>query len=476
MNVFYPFFREHIHYSKELEEGILGACLLEKEAFGRTFGLIEKENFYFEGHQLIYDTIAELYNSGFPIDILTVVDYLVNKQNKIEIDGTNVPYFVTRITNHVVSSAHIEYHSIIVRRMWMERELKKLTQGAVLLEGDVKEQIDQLNKSIQKINQSAYKNDWSDMSQLVYDLMSHQEEMSKTQGMGITTGIRSLDRENGGFFPGQMIVIGARPSVGKSAFMGQMAIAMAKSGVSVGIVSLEMNNNEIAARLSSLHTQDDFRTIFRNLYHDENHKTKWYDKMRSFVNESIYVTDVTGVNMIDIKAKAQKLQYQIKKQNPDKKMVLMIDYLQLVSAENDQKNRTRENEVSKISRGCKLIGKELGIPTILLCQLNRAVTHRVGQNRYPMLSDLRESGSIEQDADIVMFIHRDWLLGEEYMKDENGKSTENKADLIVRKWRNGKSNLHIPMTFDAPRMMFKQTENIDQWQPEAVDFTGDNPF
>lgn len=469
-------FQKGIHYNAEIEQAVLGICLLEKEAFGRTFGIVDKENFYFEGHKLVYECLAEMYNNGLPIDMFTVADYIENKKEVHSISDNNIPYYITRITNNVISSAHLEYHSFIVKRMWMERELIKLTHGGVKLEGEIKEQIQQLTESIQKINQGIYRNDWTDMSQLVYDLMSHQEEMLKSKGAGITIGINSLDRENGGFFSGQMIVIGARPSVGKSAFMGQMAIAMAKQNVAVGIVSLEMSNNEIAARLSSLHTHDDFKTIFRNLYRDQDHRAVWYDKMRAIINEPIFVSDATGVNMIDIKAKAQKLKHQINKLHPEQRMILMIDYLQLVSGDTDQKNRTRENEVSKISRGCKLIAKELNIPVVLLCQLNRAITHRSGQNRYPMLSDLRESGSIEQDADIVMFIHRDWLLGEEYMKDEEGNSTENKADLIVRKWRNGKSNLHIPLFFDAPRMMFRQTETIEYWQPEKVDYTGDNPF
>lgn len=468
-------FTNHIHYNIEIESEVLGLCIIEKEAFGRTFGIIHKENFYSDSHKIIYESLAEMYDSAIPIDILTVVDYVINKKQIIELSGDNVPYFITKKTSSVISSVNLEYHCYVINRMWMERELIKLTHGGVELVGDVKDKINQLSQSIQKINQGIYKNDWVDMSQLIYDLMSHQDKMAQTQGMGITCGIKSLDQENGGFFGGQMIVIGARPSVGKSAFMGQIAVSMAKKNTSVGIISLEMNNNEIAARLSSLHTQEDFKIIFRNLYRDEDHRALWYDKMRSVINEPIFVTDKTGVNIVDIKAKAQKLKYQLSKSHPDNKLVIMIDYLQLVDAE-EQRGRTRENEVSKISRGCKLMAKELDAPVILLCQLNRAVTHRTGQNRYPTLSDLRESGSIEQDADIVMFLHRDWMCGEEYMKDENGNSTENKADLIIRKWRNGISNLHIPLIFDAPKMMFRQTEYVDQWRPESVDYSGDNPF
>lgn len=356
--------------------------------------------------------------------------------------------------------------------MWMERELITLTHGGMKLEGDVKAQISQLTRAIQQINQGTHAKDWVDMSEVMYNLMLHQEEMEKAEGMGITTGNTLLDRENGGFYPGQMIVIGARPSVGKSAYMGQMAMAIAKSGKKVGIISLEMNNNEIGARLSSLGTDEDFRTIFRSLYRDADHKAQWYRKIQELIELPIYITDKTDVSPASIKAKAIKLKHS---EGLD---ILMIDYLQLVNSESDQKNRTRENEVGQISRQCKLLAKELNIPVVVLCQLNRAVTGRDGVKRYPQLSDLRESGSIEQDADIVMFIHRDWMIGEQYQTDEHGNSTELKADLIVRKWRNGAANLHISLGFNPKRMLFyePQQEFVNHWKPETEDYQNDNPF
>jgi len=464
-------FEKDIHYSVDLEAAILGACLLEADAFGRTYGIVEMESFYFEGSKTVYRALAEMFNNGVPIDIFTVQDYLINVLGHREISGSLTPYYVVKLTNAVVSSAHLEYHCHVVKRMWMERELIGLTHGGIKLEGMVKEQIYQLSEAIQRINSGTYTKDWQDMSELIYNLMKHQEEMVKTGGKGIPTGIEALDRENGGFFGGQLVVIGARPSVGKSAFMGQMAIAMAKKGHTVGIISLEMNNNEIAARLSSLESNDDFRTIFRGLYRDQDHQTNWYDKMRSIINLPIFVSDKTKVNTAEIRAKAMKLRHE------HGLSCIMVDYLQLVSTEEGNRNRTRENEVSQISRMCKLLAKDLNIPVIVLCQLNRASTQRTGANRFPQLSDLRESGSIEQDADVVMFIHRDWMLGEGYLVDEKGESTENKADLIVRKWRNGASNVHVHLEFNAPKMMFVfQNGRTDQWKPETTNYNDDNPF
>jgi replicative DNA helicase len=465
-------FQENIHYSRNFEYAVLGACLIEKNAFGRTFGIIDVKCFYTEGSQIVYSSLMEMYHQNIPVDIFTVTDFVINRLGKNEIMGFETTYFICQLTNAVVSSAHIEYHCYVLKRMWMERELINLTHGGLKLQGEVKAQIIQLTEAIQKINQGEYTKEWEDMSDLVYKLMIHQDEISRTGGKGIITGIPYLDRENGGFFPGQMIVIGARPSVGKSAFMGQLAINMAQQGKKVGIISLEMSNNEIAARLSSLETDADFKTIFRNLYADENSKLRWYEQMKNVVDLPIFVSDNTKVTHVDIRAKATKLMH---KEGLD---CLMIDYLQLISSD-EAKNKTRENEVSQISRMCKLMAKDLGIPVIVLCQLNRAVTQRSGPNRYPHLSDLRESGSIEQDADIVMFLHRDWLLGDDYKEDENGESTENKADLVIRKWRNGMANLQIPLTFDAPRMKFNfggQQQQFRPIKPESVDYQGDNPF
>jgi replicative DNA helicase len=444
-------FKKDIHYSFKLENAVLGACMLETTAFSRVNDILTNDVFYSDDNKIIYSSILEMYKNGVGINILTVFDFVQNVKGISKLNSGNTAWYCAELTRYVVSTANLEYHSFILRRMWMEREVIKLTSGGVKLEGNAKEKLQSLTGEIQRINSGHYTKDWSDLSELIVGLAKHQDEMLITKGMGLTTGVNKLDNLNGGFFKGQMIIIGARPSVGKSAFMGQMAIAMAKRNKSIGIISLEMNNNEIAARLSSLETQTDFKVIFRNLFYDEDSRTKWYRKITdSFIGLPIYVTDKTQVTTTDIKSKAQKLKYE--KGSID---CLFIDYLQLVSSENENKNRNRENEVSQISRMCKLMAKDLDIPVIVLCQLNRAVTYRTGTNRYPQLSDLRESGSLEQDADVVMFLHRDYTTGiKEYMIDAEGNSTENNADLIVRKWRNGESNIHIELTFEGSKMKF----------------------
>lgn len=466
-------FVKDVHFSYNLEAAVLGASMLEATAFGRTYGILKQDMFYYDATKTVYTAIESLYAQGLPIDILTVVDKVVAGMGILELGGGNAAYYVTKLTNEVISSAHIEYHCLILKRMWMEREITKLVNGRVSLEGDVTNKIIQLQTAIRDINIGDYSKEWYDMSELMFDLLKHQENVKETPNLLIKTGIKELDHKNGGFFPGNLIVIGARPGAGKSAFMGQLAMNMARNGKKVGIISLEMNNNEIAGRLAALDTGIDFQTIYRNLFVDEKQQERFYAQVSSVtLNLPIFVSDKTRVNTIDIRAKVDKLKAR---QGID---FLFIDYLQLVSAD-QAKNKTRENVISEISRSCKIMAKELEIPICILCQLNRESMKRQGENRYPQLSDLRESGAIEQDADVVLFIHRDWVVG--VTKDENDESTENKADLIVRKWRNAEPNLHFHLGFDGPKMAFIFNQGGNSWRPSSslkpdVDYSSDNPF
>ncbi len=238
-----------------------------------------------------------MYRKGLPIDLNTVYDYLVNVKKIKTFGDDNAAYYCSKLTNSVVSTAHLEYHALVIKRMWMERELMLITHGSLEMNGDIKEKMFTISSSIQKINAGTFSKDWYDLSELIIGLSHHQDEMITSNGMGLTTGIAQLDSINGGFFKGQMIIIGARPSVGKSAYMGQIALSMAKRGKKVGIVSLEMNNNEIAARLSSIETELDFKKIFRGLFYDENERSAWYKKISDeFIGLPIFVSDKTDVS------------------------------------------------------------------------------------------------------------------------------------------------------------------------------------
>lgn len=453
-------YQKDIHYNLDIENAILGICLLEAGAFGRVYGMLETESFYSTGNQVLFSTMRAMYQNGMQIDLYTVIDQIIRVQGRPQLESWNTAYFVVRTTNFVVSSAHLEMHCYLIKSMWTEREVIRLTNGGAELEGDVREKIYDLQKKLQKLQEKTQEHDWADMSQLMVDLYRHQEEMKKTGGIGKPSGLLTLDKQNGGFQNGQLIVIGARPSVGKSAFAGGIAVEMAKRSSTVGFISLEMSNVEIAARIASYDTETDFNVVYRGLYIDSLQSERLYQKIGQQTSTlPIYVSDKTKVNIPEIRAKAEKLKAL---HGLD---CLMIDYLQLVSVYDGGNGRNRENEIAEMSRGCKIIAKEMNIPVILLCQLNREVTKRKGSDRYPQLSDLRESGAIEQDADIVMFLHRDFMSGIEV--DENGHKTDRQADLVVRKWRNGKSNFIIPLDFDPPKMKFTE-RRVDGFIPIAV--------
>jgi replicative DNA helicase len=441
-------FTENIHYSHEIENAVIGACLLEPSAFARIYDVVKPDTFYSSENQTIYGAIAKMFDENIPTDLLTVTNFICKNLGVKDFNGSNVPFTLSKKTNSVISTANIEYYGFCLKQMWLDREVMRITQSGMQY-GDGFEKLSILKDQINSLSVSTVVNDWQDMTQLMVGLYRHQEQMENTGGMGVSTGFKTIDKMYGGFHSGQMIVIAARPSVGKSALAGQIAFNMAQKGTRVGIVSLEMNNNEIAARMGSLDSDIDFASIFRGLYKDQDDRDTFYKKVsKSTSNLPIYVTDNTDVNVTEIKAKAYKLK---QRHGLD---CLIVDYLQLVGSDNNQ-NRNRENEVAKISRGFKIIAKELNVPLVVLAQLNRDVDKRKGKDRFPQLSDLRESGAIEQDADAVMFLHSDFKSG--ITQDENGNSTEGKANLVIRKWRNGDANIIVDLDFDGPKMRFNES-------------------
>lgn len=462
--------KPHIHYSKELEMTILGTYLIEKLAFGRTYGVLTGENFYYSFHATVYNSIKEMYDASVPIDLITVTQWIVENKKIYTLDGNNVPYFLSKLTSSVVSSANLEYHSHLLKEMWRRREILKIKYSPVSDGIDSSKDLTEINIQLNRITNTSFKQDWYDMSELIFQLIKHQHEVKDNKKIFLPTGFRKIDEKNGGFYAGQLIAIGARPGVGKSALMGMMALQMAAKGKKVGIISLEMNNIEIAARLSAIETNTSFHEVFRTLIYDEEQHKIFYDKVsRGLVNLPIYLSDKTRVNINEIKAKATKLKHS---KGLD---CLIIDYLQLIDTASGNKNYNREQEVATMSRGLKLMAHDLEIPVIILCQLNREVTKRSYKDRLPKLSDFRESGAIEQDADVVMFIHRDYTSG--WQTDESGNSTEFNADLVGAKWRNG-STFHLELDFDPPKMHFKEKAFDFNFRPAPIyrDEDNDKPF
>jgi replicative DNA helicase len=437
---------EGIHYSKDLEAAVLGICMLEKDAFGRIYGVVTEKIFYVDDNRKVFSAMHSLFSSSLPIDLFTVCEKL--QSEGVKLNGGNVPWCLSELTRCVVSSAHLEYHSYLIRKMWRKRELERLTMSGIDIMEDERKQAAEIQQQILELLGTDVKKDWYSMDELMYQLILHQQEIKEGKKQLVTTGFKAIDKMNGGFSEGQMIIIGARPSVGKSALLNKIAFAVAEKKGTVGIISLEMDNNQIAARLAAIDTETDFQVIYRNVFNDEREREVWYNKISEHtINYPIYVSDKTKVDLNEIRAKAYKLKHQ------HGLSLLIIDYLQLVESSEKNKNSNREQEVAKISRGLKLLAMEMKIPIVVLCQLNRASIGRKGDQRYPQPGDLRESGSLEQDADVIIMIHRDWLIGIE--ANEHGNSTEREADLIGAKWRNG-SMFHLKLDFNGELMKFSE--------------------
>ena len=442
-------FKQNVHYSIDLEQAVMGAFLLEKYALGRVFGILTPEVFYWDHHQKLYALMSEMWDNNLPVDLLTVLVEWTKKHGE-EMGGSAAHYYLIKTMHAVVSTANLEYHSMILRQMYVERETMKITMGGIDENKDILQNIDDIQDRLKKIMQIKVTNDFKSIDEVLVDMYQHMDNVKDKDLVGITTGFNKLDKITGGLMPGGMYVVAARPSVGKSAFMGKMVLSAAMKGHKVGLVSLEMNNTQITARLSSLVSEVEFWRINRNRMRDQQQSDHFYKVVNSdLAHLPIMMSDTASVNISDIKAKVTKLK---QKGQVD---LLFIDYLGLIDTDGKNRNYNREQEVSKISRGIKLMAMDYEMPIVVLCQLNRMSEQ--GGDKKPKLHHLRESGSIEQDADGVLFIHRDWMSGNKTNAD--GVSTENQADIIVAKWRNGEI-CEYKIGFDGERMKFFETDNF----------------
>lgn len=444
-------FEEFIHYDKKMECAILGACLMENTAYGRIRGLLTGDCFYSTSNKIVYEIIAEMWENNFPMDMLTLSQYIVRDKGISQLSGANVPYYLTRLTDDVVSTANLETYALLIRQLYAERELAKIKNSPAEKGSDVLARTEKMRDELFKISQIKVVNDWHDMLDVVMGLHKHMDLVKDKEIIGVPTGFSKFDIVTGGLVKSDMIVLAARPSVGKSALLGAIAIHAAKNNFKVGIISLEMSEVQIGARMGSLVSDIDFYKIFRNKIDDERERDKLYIDLQVLANLPIKISDKTKVNINDIRAKVGQL---IAKEQID---ILFVDYLQLLDSEEGNKNYNREQEVSRMSRGFKLMAKEFDIPVVVLAQLNRESEKL--SNKRPQLHHLRESGSIEQDADLVVFLHRDWKAG--IQQNADGESTEFEADLIIAKGRNIETP-EIKIGFTPSKMKFHDLNNYRQ--------------
>lgn len=417
--------------ARDLEEAVLGAMMLERNAVTDTIDMLSSESFYDPRHQYIFSAIKDLFGSSQPVDILTVTDKL---KKKGELEAAGGAAYISQLTNRVASTANVEYHARIISEKHIKRELIRMS-NEVMKEAydDTNDVFDVLNKAEGDLFGIAENNMGravNVMQNVVREAIEEIERASQNSDgiSGIPTGFYELDKITAGWQRSDMIVIAARPAMGKTAFVLSMARNTAVDhDMGVAVFSLEMSSVQLVKRLIASETRLSAEKLRRgDLRDDEIHQL--HTRIKKLSTAPIYIDDTPGLSVFDLRAKARRLKMQYDIQ------VIIIDYLQLMTAGSSKNSGNREQEISQISRSIKEIAKELNVPIIALSQLSRSVEARGGEKK-PILSDLRESGAIEQDADIVSFIYRPEYYG--FMQDENGESNAGVGEIIIAKHRNG---------------------------------------
>lgn len=417
----------------DLEEVVLGAMMIDKKGVDEVIDILSPEAFYLEKHKHIFESIFKLFENSEPIDLLTVSSQL-KKDAKLDLIGGD--FYLISLTQRVSSSAHIEFHARIILQKYIQRSLIKIS-NEIIEEAydetkDVFDLLDNAEAKLYEVTQGNVKKSTETAQSLVIQAKKKIEEISNKEGLsGIPTGFDKLDKLTSGWQPSDLIIVAARPGMGKTALTLTMARNIAVDfNNPVAFFSLEMSSVQLITRLISSETglsSEKLRTgkLEKHEWEQLNVKVKTLEKA------PLYIDDTPSLSIFDLRAKARRLasQYGIK--------MIMIDYLQLMTAGGSQKGGgNREQEISMISRNLKALAKELNVPVIALSQLSRAVETRGGSKR-PLLSDLRESGAIEQDADIVSFIYRPEYYKIDEWDDEERSPTEGQGEFIVAKHRNG---------------------------------------
>ena len=419
--------------AKELEEAVLGAIMLEKSAFDTVTEIVKPECFYVEANQLIFKAMQGLQQKSMPIDILTVVEELKMRE---QLDAVGGPYYVTKLTNSVVSTANIDAHARIVLQKFIQRELIRIS-GEIIGDAyedstDVFDLLDDSETKMFNITNNYLKKNFEDIGNVLAKTINRIDELrTKTDDIsGVPSGFPTMDRVTYGWQPTDLIILAARPSVGKTAFalnLARNAALHPTKPVPVGFFSLEMGASQLVQRILSAESEIKMEKISRGKLENHEYEQLLSKGIKKLEVAPIFIDDTAALNIFEFRAKARRL---VNKHNVG---LIIIDYLQLMSGTNDR-GSNREQEISNISRNLKALAKELNVPIIALSQLSRAVETRK-ESKMPQLSDLRESGAIEQDADMVMFIYRPEYY--EVMNNEHGESTHGETHIRIAKHRNG---------------------------------------
>lgn len=426
----------------DLEEAVLGALMLEKTAITEVAEILKVASFYKEAHQMIFQSMVDLFSRAEPIDILTVSSDL---RKKAVLDVVGGAYYITQLTNKVSSAANIKYHAQIIAEKFLQRELIRISTEiqteAFEDDKDAFELLDSSERKLFEVSQGNIKKDVRGINAVVKEALVEINSLKDKEGgmTGISSGFARLDKVTAGFQKSDLIIIAARPGMGKTA----LALSLARNASliseekprSVAIFSLEMSSKQLVTRMLSSESEIEGDKLKRGTLAD--HEWQQLNTRIAKLNDApIFIDDTPALTVFELRAKCRRLKQQ---HNIE---IIIIDYLQLMTAGGDGKGN-REQEISMISRSLKSIAKELDVPILALSQLNRSVETR-GSSKKPQLSDLRESGAIEQDADMVTFIYRPEYYGLEV--DEDNVSTKGIAKIIIAKHRNGALD-EIPLRF-----------------------------
>ena len=412
-------------HSIEAEQAVVGSMLMDKDAILTCSELISGEDFYQKAYGVIFDVIVEIFNEGKPVDLITLQTRLKEKDVPAEISSLE---FVRDLVTAVPTSANVKYYAEIVAEKSMLRRLIKLNDEisnmCYLGKEPMEAVLELTEKKVFELVQKRNTGDFVPIKDVVLNTLEKIELASKTSGnvTGIPTGFLDLDYKMAGLQPSDLILVAARPSMGKTAFVLNIAQHVAfKANKAVAIFSLEMSKEQLVNRLFSLEAQVDSQSLRTGNLKDEDWE-KLIESAGIIGKSKLIIDDTPGISISELRSKCRKFKLE---HGLD---LIIIDYLQLMTGRVGGRSESRQQEISEISRSLKGLARELNVPVIALSQLSRAVEQR--PDHRPMLSDLRESGAIEQDADVVMFIYRD----DYYNKDTELK---NVAEIIIAKQRNG---------------------------------------
>lgn len=417
----------------DLEEAVLGAMMIDKKGVDDVIDILQPDAFYKEGHKHIFEAIVQLFTETQPIDLLTVSAQL-KKNGKLDLAGGD--FYLIQLTQKISSSAHIEFHSRIILQKFIQRSLIRISteiiEDSYDETTDVFDLLDRAESKLYEVTQGNIKRSSETAQSLVLQAKKRIEEIAGQEGLsGVATGFDKLDKITSGWQPSDLIIIAARPAMGKTAFVLSMARNMAIDyKMPVALFSLEMASVQLITRLISSETglsSEKLRTGKLEKHEWEQLSTK----VKNLEKAPLFIDDTPSLSIFDLRAKARRLvsQHGIR--------IIIVDYLQLMTAGGNGKGGgNREQEISTISRNLKALAKELNVPVIALSQLSRAVETR-GSSKRPLLSDLRESGAIEQDADIVSFLYRPEYYKIDEWDDDEASPTAGQAEIMIAKHRNG---------------------------------------